>query len=94
MKSYKLLLSLSFFLLSPFFISAQEKFTISGTLKDGATGEDIIGARIAVLELPGTGAISNTFGFYSLTLPKGTYTLQYKSLGFQTFEEKIESLCP
>ncbi|MBK9191341.1 MAG: TonB-dependent receptor [Crocinitomicaceae bacterium] len=90
MKSYKLLLSLSFFLLSPFFISAQEKFTISGTLKDGATGEDIIGARIAVLELPGTGAISNTFGFYSLTLPKGTYTLQYKSLGFQTFEEKIE----
>lgn len=90
MKIYKTLLILTFFLLSPLLISAQEKFTISGTLKDGATGEDIIGARISVLELPGTGAITNTFGFYSLTLPKGTYTIQYKSLGFQILEEKIE----
>lgn len=69
---------------------AQDKFTISGSLKDAATGEDIIGARIAVLEMPGTGAITNTFGFYSLTLPKGTYTLQFKSLGFGIIEEKIE----
>lgn len=70
-------------------LTAQEKFTISGTLKDGATGEDIIGARVAVLELPGTGAITNTYGFYSLTLPSGTYTLQYKSIGFTTTEVKI-----
>ena len=70
-------------------LTAQEKFTISGTLKDGATGEDIIGARVAVLELPGTGAITNTYGFYSLTLPAGTYTLQYKSIGFTTTEVKI-----
>ena len=68
---------------------AQDKFTISGSLKDATTGEDIIGARIAVLELPGTGAITNTFGFYSLTLPAGNYTLQYRYLGFATVEEKI-----
>lgn len=67
----------------------QEKFTISGTLKDASTGEDIIGARIAVLELSGTGAITNTFGFYSLTLPAGNYTLQFRSIGFTTIEEKI-----
>lgn len=70
-------------------LTAQEKFTISGTLKDGATGEDIIGARVAVLELPGTGAITNTYGFYSLTLPAGNYTLQYKSIGFTTTEVKV-----
>lgn len=67
----------------------QDKFTISGSLKDGETGEDMIGVRIAVLELVGTGAISNTFGFYSLTLPAGNYTLQYRSLGYTTVEVKI-----
>lgn len=69
---------------------SQDKFTVSGTLKDASTGEDIIGARVVVVELPGTGAITNTFGFFSLTLPAGTYTLQYKSLGFTLLEEKIE----
>lgn len=68
----------------------QTSFTISGTVRDSETGEDLIGARIAVLELPGTGAITNEYGFYSLTLSPGTYTLQYKSLTFEVLEEKIE----
>jgi len=64
------------------FSVAQENFTISGTLKDASSGEDIIGARISVVGVSGKGAISNTYGFYSLTLPKGSYTIQYKSLGY------------
>jgi TonB dependent receptor-like, beta-barrel/CarboxypepD_reg-like domain/TonB-dependent Receptor Plug Domain len=67
---------------------AQEKFTLSGTLKDGSSGEDLIGARVMVVELPGTGAITNEYGFFSLTLPAGKYNIKYKSLGFDegTFE--------
>lgn len=71
-------------------VCAQEKFTISGTLKDGSSGEDIIGARIAVAEAPGVGAISNTYGFYSITLPAGTYTLLYKSIGFQPLQRTVK----
>jgi len=76
--------------LTSFFSIAQENFTISGTLKDASTGEDIIGARVIALEVPGKGAITNTYGFYSFTLPKGTYTIQYKSLGFMIQEVKVD----
>jgi hypothetical protein len=50
---------------------AQQKFTISGNLRDIASGEDLIGAPILVQEMPGTGIASNEYGFYSLTLPAG-----------------------
>tara|TARA_B100000809_G_scaffold153591_1_gene150962 strand:+ start:11225 stop:13567 length:2343 start_codon:yes stop_codon:yes gene_type:complete len=70
-------------------ILAQEKYTLSGTVKDLSNGEDLIGLTIFVKELPGTGTISNVYGFYSLTLPKGEYTIQYSYVGFQTQEYKI-----
>lgn len=65
--------------------------TLSGSLKDGETGEDLIGARILVNDLPGTGAITNVYGFYSLTFPKkGTYSLTIRSIGFKTMEIEVE----
>lgn len=66
-----------------------QKYTISGTLKDASNGEDLIGATIQVKELPGVGASANVYGFYSLTLEKGDYTLVFQSLGFQKEERKI-----
>ena len=67
----------------------QEKYTLSGTVKDLSNGEDLIGLTIFVKELPGTGTVSNVYGFYSLTLPKGEYTIQYSFVGYQTQEYKI-----
>jgi hypothetical protein len=63
-------------------------FTISGFVKDSLTGEMLIGAAITVKEMPQTGAISNAYGFYSLTIREGTYNLTahftgYKPLSFQ-----------
>jgi hypothetical protein len=81
-------LLLSFFVVASSF--AQEKFTLSGSMKDGDTGEDIIGARVLVNELPGVGALTNDYGFYSLTLPKGTYTITFKSLGFENQVKTVE----
>ena len=51
-------------------LNAQEKFTISGHIKDASTGEELIGATIFVKELM-TGGITNVYGFYSVTIPAG-----------------------
>jgi len=66
----------------------QEKFTVSGFLKDKNNGETLIGATVYVKELQ-TGAAANAYGFYSLSLPKGTYTLQYSFIGYLSSEETI-----
>lgn len=69
-------------------IFSQEKFTLSGNIKDASNGEDLIGVTIFVKELPGVGTVTNVYGFYSLTLPKGNYTIQYSYVGYKTIEFK------
>lgn len=70
-------------LLLPFGVFAQnEKTTISGYVKDNKNGEGLIGASVFVKELL-TGTTTNTYGFYSLTLPKGKYTLVISSVGYR-----------
>ena len=51
-------------------IFAQEKFTISGYVKDSLSGESFISASIIIKELPGTGTYTNNYGFYSISIPK------------------------
>lgn len=58
------------------------KYTISGYIKDGQTGETLIGASVAVKELTNVGTMANEYGFYSLTLPEGTYTFMVQSFGY------------
>jgi hypothetical protein len=67
-----------------------QKYSISGNLKDGNTGEDLIGASLTIKELPGVGVVSNVYGFYSLQLEKGSYTLVYGFIGYAPQEFKIE----
>ena len=75
--------SLLLLLLFPLGLFAQnEKLTISGYIKDNKNGEGLIGASIFVKELF-TGTTTNTYGFYSLTLPKGNYTLVISSVGYR-----------
>ncbi len=64
-------------------------YTVSGSVKDKKTGEELIGVSIAVEELKGTGAITNEYGFYSITLPSGEYTLNVTAIGFATETRKI-----
>lgn len=61
----------------------QDKATLNGYIRDADSGEALIGATVAIVELDGTGTISNTYGYYSLTVPKGIYTLQFSYLGYQ-----------
>ncbi len=85
-----------FFVFSYFFlpqnISAQnQKATLSGYIKDASNGEALIGAGIFVEELK-RGATSNVYGFYSLTLPAGKYTVKFLFLGYVTETRSVSLL--
>jgi hypothetical protein len=75
------------FLVFPGIVLAQ-KSTVSGYVKEAASGEGLIGASVYVKELK-TGNVTNTYGFYSLTLPFGKYTLVFSSSGFKKREQEI-----
>jgi hypothetical protein len=62
---------------------AQTKATISGTIRDKKSGEALIGATMIVMELANVGARSNTYGFYSITIPNGTYQVKISSTGYK-----------
>ena len=65
-----------------------QKYTISGKVTDGATGEDMIYSTILVKDQQ-MGTETNDYGFYSLTLDKGEYTLIYDFVGYQTVSKTI-----
>ena len=69
-------------------VSAQEKFTFSGTILDNRSNETLIGVNILVPEL-NSGTMTNEYGFFSITLPEGTYEVQISYLGFKTIVETI-----
>ncbi len=60
---------------------SQEKFTISGTISEAETGETLIGVNVIIPSLQ-TGTVTNQYGYYSITLPKGEYEIMYSSIGF------------
>ena len=83
---------LSFFILT--FLSttslAQDKVVLSGTVKDSQTGESIIRAIIRVKELPNIGVFSNEYGFYSISLAKGNYTISVSQVGYEMYTSNIQ----
>ncbi len=84
---------ITLFILTLFGFAAQateeSKFTISGYIRDKASGEALIGSTVYVQELS-SGAQANVYGFYSLTLTPGKYTLEYRYLGYATEVMEID----
>ena len=60
-----------------------QSFTISGYVTDESSGETLIGANIVDGNNSEIGTSTNTYGFYSLTLPAGKHTIIASYLGFQ-----------
>jgi hypothetical protein len=67
----------------------QKKYIISGTIKDGSTGEQLIGATVRIKELPQSGTATNSYGFYSIYPPEGEYTLLFTYTGYEAIEQKV-----
>lgn len=67
---------------------AQNKVTLSGYIKDAKSGESMIAANIYIKELQ-IGAQTNTYGFYSITVPAGSYTIIYSYVGYATITETV-----
>lgn len=77
------------FLFSCFFTSAQEKYTLSGTISDSNSNETLIGVTVFIPELK-TGVLTNEYGFYSITLPKGKYSIRINYSDYQNLDEVLE----
>lgn len=76
------------FLLCTAMLTAQEKFSISGTVKDASSGETLFGASVFI-QNSSIGTTTNEYGFYSITAAKGTYTLVVSYMGFDDISQEI-----
>ncbi len=74
---------------APAFSFAQEKYTISGEVRESRTGETMIGAVVFLAGTP-YGATTNNFGYYSITAPAGQYQLKISFVGFQEIVQSIQ----
>lgn len=63
-------------------LKAQNRYTISGYVKDASSGEQLIGATIRSFGSVSAATRSNEYGFFSLTLPQGSYELKIGIVGY------------
>ena len=64
-----------------------QNVTLSGYIRDAASGEELISASI--VNESRQGSVTNIYGFYSLTLPAGEYTFTISYIGYETMIKKI-----
>jgi hypothetical protein len=83
-----LIMLCSLFILNPVVSSGQDKFTVSGFVKSKSTGEFLIGANVYFKEKM-KGTTTNTYGFYSITIEKGSYTLVSSFIGYRDHQQEI-----
>jgi hypothetical protein len=87
LKSFKIIICFIFLIL---FIGiknevmAQKNITVNGVIKDQSTGETLIGSSIQIEGLNRIGAVSNAYGFYSITITPGVYKFIFSYVGYQT----------
>jgi hypothetical protein len=70
-------------------VFGQVKFTISGYVRDSISGEELPGAAITIKELSSFGLSTNSFGFFSVSIPEGRYTLSVNFIGYKTLISQI-----
>jgi hypothetical protein len=66
----------------------QRRVVVSGYVTDGANGEALIGATLRIAGTS-TGTTSNAYGFYTLTLPAGDYSIEVRFVGYSPLVEKL-----
>jgi len=64
-------------------VAFSQNITISGNMTDSRNGEDLFGASVVVSNMSNTGARTNVYGFYSLSIPTGEHTLVFRYAGYE-----------
>src|SRR6185437_7842423 len=77
-------------LLFPLLLCAQVRHTVSGTIRDAASGETLIGASVLLFEQPRSAVLSNSFGFYSISSTPGRYKLVISFTGYRSDTVNID----
>ena len=62
--------------------------TLSGYVRNLSSGEPIVGAAV-YLDNPRVGTISDQFGYYSITLPRGRHEVKLRSIGLKDTRRRI-----
>ncbi|MCA0933479.1 TonB-dependent receptor [Lutimonas saemankumensis] len=75
-------------LLFPALSAAQNKYSLSGTVKDKSSGESLFGATVFI-EGTSIGTTTNEYGFYSISAPEGSHTLIISYLGFDNIKKDV-----
>ena len=78
------------FCLVPGLYAQGARYTLSGSTRDADTGEELIGVTLQIAETPGMGAFSNEYGFFSMTLPEGQYTIIASYVGYTSLEQQVD----
>jgi hypothetical protein len=86
----KSLLFLFFLLCAQFAFSQTAKYTLSGTVRDAETGEELIGVSLQITDLQGVGMVTNEYGFFSLTIPAGQYTVLARYVGYAEYRQTVD----
>jgi len=70
-------------------LNGQERFTLNGYVRDAASGEELIGANVFIMNGE-AGTISNEYGYYSLTVESGTLSVAFSYIGYRTLVLPVE----
>ncbi|WP_047448099.1 TonB-dependent receptor [Alistipes sp. ZOR0009] len=89
MKNYIKLLAAAILFITTAQLHAQERYTMSGYLKDKKTGETLIGATIYIKEIK-HGVVTNPYGFFSISLPKGEYSVDFTFVGYDKLSQRVK----
>lgn len=76
------------FLITSSYSYSQEAYTLSGIISEESSSETLIGVNVIFNDLL-KGTTTNSYGFYSISLPKGTYTVEISYIGYQTIRKEI-----
>ena len=88
MQKIALLRYLLFTILNVGLSSYAQSYTLSGSITAADTKETLLGVTVYA-QSTASGTVSNNYGVYSLTLPKGNYRIVFQNLGFKSNSTEV-----
>jgi len=85
-----LLLTISILVVNDEASAQSGRVTLSGTVRDSTSGEELIGAGVMLRGPIEAGAACNEYGFYSVSVPPGTYLVLCSYVGYSRFERTVQ----